>query len=247
MSDGIQLIHSNGNGDPDVRGGERHWIRVTSNPHPTLVNQLAAGGQYPHADCGEADVESTLRDRGIADPIRTIEHEAGATDRGTSGEALVHALAAVGVAATLHTGTLGAGYVMNPLGGRLISPAAYGPYRAATANQFVAISTAGPWDNGGDMSTLSEAQTNDLWHAVFTPVAIDGGVASYPAKPNNIDIIRRKLSGYAKGYPAAEGAEVTIPAATGSATLTAAETAALAQIPAILAILERFEAAFRTA
>jgi hypothetical protein len=247
VSDGIQLIHSDGYGNPG--GTHLHWVRVTSNPSPHPVNQLTDGGQWVHSDCGEACIESTLRDRGITASVPTIEHDAGATSQGTSSAGLVRALADLRVSATFHTGTLGPGYVMNPLGGRVIAPSGYAAYKAASANQFVAITTPEPWDNV-DMSLLSEQQTDQLWHAVFGPTAVNGGTAGVTTPGNNIDIIRRKLSGYARGYPAANGADAEPVEATVSstgATLTAAQAAALAEIPTILAILQRIEAAAKTA
>lgn len=245
MSDGIQLIHSDDYGNPDPRSGLLHWVRVTSNPQPSLVNQLTSGGAFPHADCGEADILSSLHDRGKTASVVTIEHDASAGSKGTSAAQLCAALAHFGIASTYHVGTLGPGYVMNPLGGRLIASVDYGQYAAASAREFVAISTTGPWDND-DMSALSEEQIADIHTAIFGPVAQDGGQPSYPAKPNNLDIVRRKLAGYSQGYPAADGAEITF-TNIGGAALTAAETAQLAQIPAILAILTRIETALHAA
>ena len=241
MSDGIQLIHSDGYGNPG--GTYLHWVRVTSNPSPYPVNQLTDGGQWVHADCGEGCIESTLRDRGITASVPTIEHDAGATGQGTTAAGLVRALHDLGLAATGGTGTLAAGVVMNPLGGRVIPAADFGAYAAASAGQFVLISTPGVWDNVDDMSAQAEAQIADIWTAVFGPVPENGGLPTYPAKPNNLDIIRRKLSGYAQGYPAANGGELAL---TGVA-LTAAETAQLAQIPAILALLQKIDAALHSA
>ena len=243
MGDGFQLIYSDDYGNPKPGSALPHWVRVTDNPAPHLVNQLTAGGAYPHADCGEACVLSSLRDRGESPAVVTIEHDASATNGGTTGPKLVTALHDFGVASTYGAGTLGAGYIMNPLGGRLIAPADFAAYKAASAGQFVTISTPGPWDNI-DMDATQAQQLADVWTAIFGPVPIDGGESTYPAKPNNLDIIRRKLSGYAKPYPAANGAEVT---AIAPVTLTAAETQALAQIPAILAILQRLEAAAKSA
>ncbi len=247
MTDGIQLIHSDDNGNPKPGSALLHWVRVTDNPSPHLINQLTAGGAYPHADCGETDILSSLRDRGKDTTEVVIEHDASAGSRGTNGAQLVQALTDFGLAASWHTGTLGAGYVMNPLGGRLIAPAGYAAYKAASANEFVAISTPGPWDNV-DMDAVQDARLTDLWNAVFGPVPIDGGETSYPAKPNNVDIIRRKLSGYAHPYPGANGSEISVPASAVTVSpLTAAQTAALAQVPTILAILQRLEAAAKTA
>ena len=232
MNDGFQLIHSDDYGNPAPRSALLHWVRVTINPHPALVNQLTAGGAFPHSDCGEACVESTLRDRGISDPIRTIEHDAGATNGGTSAAMLVRALADVRISAAEYSGTLGVGYVMNPLGGRLIAADAYAPYKAASANQFVAISTPGPWDNDF-MSETTAQQIDDLWNAAFSPYG-EGGIAKW----SNPEVLRRMLAQLGATYN--QSSELPFvpmprPAAPASTPLTAAQSAALLAIPAISA------------
>src|ERR1017187_3825675 len=63
MTDFIILIKSNGNGDPVRNGTHGHWCVVTDNTKIVAVNQLAAGGKFPHADCGEASVKSILAPR----------------------------------------------------------------------------------------------------------------------------------------------------------------------------------------
>jgi hypothetical protein len=82
------------------------------------------------------------------------------------------------------------------------------------------------------MSAAAEQQIADLHAAVFQPVAINGGTSLETTPPNNIDIIRRAVSPYNAGYPPANG----IPAVAGTG-LSAAQSAALAQIPAIAAAL----------
>jgi|HubBroStandDraft_6_1064221.scaffolds.fasta_scaffold00174_53 hypothetical protein len=241
MSDGLQLIHSNGNGDPLRGGAYLHWVRVTSNLHPAPVNQLTDDGKYPHADCGEASIRSSLYDRKINADVLTIEHDAGASSQGTTAAGLVRALHDLGLAASAGNGTLAAGVVMNPLGGRVFPASDFGAYAAASAGEFVSISTPGVWDNTDDMSAQAEAQIADIWTALFGPAAVNGGEG--PAKPNNLDIIRRKLSPYAQPYPAANGAEIV----TTGVALTAAEIAQLAQIPTILALLEKIDAALHSA
>ena len=124
MTDFIVLIRSNGNGDP-VRGGTHgHWVEVTDNAHPVAVNQLAAGGKFPHADCGEACVKSILASRGKPEAIVTIEHDAKAGAAGTSTAGVRAALADFGVATTQTNSypgknTMPFRTVMNPLGGRV--------------------------------------------------------------------------------------------------------------------------------
>lgn len=67
-----------------------------------LVNQLTAGGQFPHEDCGESCVASILIDAGQADSVLDIEHydlEGGSVSGGTSGQVHVDRLHVVPIAA----------------------------------------------------------------------------------------------------------------------------------------------------
>lgn len=52
-----------------------------------------------------------------------------------------------------------------------------------------------------DLTPQQAQQLQDIWDAIFGPVPIDGGEGT--AIPNNIDIIRRKVSPYKQGYPPA--------------------------------------------
>lgn len=70
---------------------------------PTLVNQLTAGGQYPHEDCGEACTVSILCDAGKSDTVLGVErfdaaHGDSPAD-GTGGAVHVARLAAAGISA----------------------------------------------------------------------------------------------------------------------------------------------------
>jgi surface antigen len=78
-------------------------------------------------------------------------------------------------------------------------------YRIATVAgcEFIHLdappSPTPPEDN--DLTSAQDAKLTQLWEAVFGPVPISGGSGTSP--PNNIDIIRRTVSPYAKGYPPA--------------------------------------------
>jgi len=68
---------------------------------PTLVNQLTAGGQWVHGDCGEADVRSVLVDAGHNDAVALIERTIGGDLRGgTNTVQLAAALSKLGVPAS---------------------------------------------------------------------------------------------------------------------------------------------------
>ena len=124
MSDFIVLIHSDGDGNPVKRGPHAHWVVVTDNDKPVAVNQLTAGGKFPHADCGEACVKSILTSRGINEPITTIEHDASAQSQGTTTAQLQRALLDFGVRSTVSSAypaknTPPFRTIMNPLFGRI--------------------------------------------------------------------------------------------------------------------------------
>ena len=244
MSDGLQLIHSNGNGDPLPGGRDLHWVRVTSYAHPTPVNQLTDDGAYPHADCGEASIRSSLYDRKINADVLTIEHDAGATSQGTTAAALVRALHDLGLAATEGTGTLAPGVIMNPLGGRVFPVSDFGSYAAASADEFVSISTPGVWDTVSDMSAQAEAQIAEIWTALFVLFGQSG------TRWNNLESMRRALTN-GTGAAYTQGSEVPFvphPVAPPTAVaLTAVEAAQLAQVPAILALLTKIDAALHSA
>ena len=148
MSDFIVLIHSNGNGDPVKDGPDGHWVVVTDDQNPVAVNQLTAGGKFPHADCGEASVKSILASRGKPEAIVTIEHDADAPSWGTSAAQLQKALADFGVKSTVSSAypaknTPPFRKIMNPLGGR-IETGQQTAYEAAYAGQTIDLADAPP-------------------------------------------------------------------------------------------------------
>lgn len=74
---------------------------------PTRINQLTAGGQYPHEDCGESCASSILTDFGRADPVRDIErfaqeHGDGPAD-GTGGAVYEVLFRLFGVPSQVHS------------------------------------------------------------------------------------------------------------------------------------------------
>jgi hypothetical protein len=143
MSDFIVLIHSNGDGDPTKDGADGHWVVVTDDQNPVAVNQLNAGGKFPHADCGEASVKSILASRGKPESIVTIEHDADAPSWGTSAAALQKALSAFGVKSTVSKtypakNTEPFRVIMNPLGGR-VERGQQSAYEAAFDGQTIEL------------------------------------------------------------------------------------------------------------
>lgn len=148
MSDFIVLIHSNGNGDPVPNGPDVHWVVVTDDQNPVPVNQLTAGGQFPHADCGEASVKSILASRGKPEAIVTIEHDSSAGSAGTTAAGLQNALKDFGIASTVSNtypakNTEPFRVIMNPLGGR-IERGQQAAYEAAYHGVTIALAPPPP-------------------------------------------------------------------------------------------------------
>ena len=142
MSDKIVLIHSDHNGNPSPGSALGHWVLFRLGSAPVPVNQLTAGGLYPHSDCGEACVESVLRTRGVNDdPIKALEHEEGAGAQGTNASQLEKSLAEDHIASsTSRNFPPGSGwYVMNPVGGRVLPPGQHNDYPAAYWGQTIDI------------------------------------------------------------------------------------------------------------
>lgn len=138
-TDYLQMIRVDAVNTPTWQGEYLHWVEVSSNPNMTEVAQWVAGGAYPTLDCGEADIVSVLNDRGVHSTVSAIEGEAGGGATGTTAAQLVQALAASGVHAHVEHGTAPKGYVMNPGGGPVDTPANYLIYSAASANEFVVV------------------------------------------------------------------------------------------------------------
>src|SRR5579864_1430732 len=140
------MMHSNAFGDPG--GTLLHWIRATDYDAPFTVNQLTGGGKFPHEDCGEACIASTLHDRFNVSSVslQTIEHDAdNAGSAGTTEQQLVDALAHFGIAARASHFPPSPGTIMNPLGGRRIPPALFPKYAAAFVGRYVVIDSPVTW------------------------------------------------------------------------------------------------------
>ena len=171
--DAIVMIHSDGYGNPNVNGGFLHWVRVTDNPSPAPVNQLTAGGAFPHADCGEACVRSVLINAGNDDAIVEVEHEEGAGSNGTFADQLTVSLREDSITSHTDSASPTPGLtVMNPLGGRIVTWDA--SYAAAFAGQTIHIT-------GGALAPVVLAQpavalSRTADDGGYWIVAADGGV-----------------------------------------------------------------------
>jgi hypothetical protein len=139
----IVRIHSNGYGQPDTAGNDYHFVVLTDNPHPVAINQLADGGHYPHADCGESCSESILRDFGVTDNILNVEHQEDGTTEGTTAVGVIKCFDDYGIKA-VQTNKCPSGQgmtIMNPLGGLVLEgDKDWGAYEKAYAGITIEVS-----------------------------------------------------------------------------------------------------------
>ena len=162
MSDAVWLIWANSAGDPWTGPGRvGHFVRVSDYPGMTIVNEFSDGGKYPHSDCGPACSLSTLADRGQHPSARDVEIADTTGANGTTLEGVSNGLGHFRVTNTWARGNPPAGWIMNPAGGRLISPAEFPRYLAASQGYVVTITAPDPWAKppsieGADMVIIIE-------------------------------------------------------------------------------------------
>lgn len=233
MTDAIWLIRSDTNGNPHPGGSIGHYVLVTQNPHPAVFNEFNDGGAFQHADCGPACVLSALADRGQHPAARLVESACSTGQTGTSVAGVSQGLGHFGVVNTWAAGNPAPGYIMNPAGGRIIPPSEFPAYRAASAGYVVnfAATTA-----GADVTPEEHAWLLAVYNAIYG--------ASPPQAWNNIEILRRQAVANGAPYGPAGGAPPTPPPApAASGGLTAAQAAAIAEIPALQAAVTAGNAA----
>lgn len=135
MSDFLLAIWADRNTCKPYTGPGRvgHVVRVTDDPHPTVVNEFTDGGVFQHSDCAPASLQSWFIDRaGVKTTIREIEQLAETTQNGTGwkGIEVVGLHFNLQIKFTLHDPL--PGYVMNPGGGYIDPPSTFPAYLAAT-------------------------------------------------------------------------------------------------------------------
>jgi hypothetical protein len=109
-----------------------HVVRVSPNPHMTIVDEFTDGGKFQHEDCGPASLQSWLLDETpIRINVREIERLAGTGLGGTKFDGLIAAARDLGYAVTFSPNPPQPGCVMNP-GGFIEGPSAFASYVAAS-------------------------------------------------------------------------------------------------------------------
>jgi hypothetical protein len=133
MSSYLLAIWSDHNGDPFTGAGRiGHVVRVAPYAGMPLVDEFTDGGAYEHDDCAPACIQSRLLQGGVQTSVRQIEVIAGTGPTGTFFPGIERALRYYGVAEAYSAAAPPAGWIMNPAGGRLISPDAFPAYLAAS-------------------------------------------------------------------------------------------------------------------
>jgi len=121
-----------------------HVVRVTDNPHPTVINEFVDGGSFEHADCAPASFQSWLLDRtSTRTTIREIERLAGTTAYGTGWKGIEVAGLHFGYQIHFVPNDPITGFVMNPGGGYVDPPADFPAYLAATQGGCLVLPNVG--------------------------------------------------------------------------------------------------------
>lgn len=209
MSDFLLAIWADRNTCKPYTGAGRvgHVVRVTSNPHPTIINEFTDGGSFEHEDCGPASLQSWFLDATLTrTTIPEIEQLAGTNLNGTGFTGLIVAGEHFGYQVKFAPDAPLPGYVMNPGGGFIDDISTFPQYLAASQGGCLVLPNLAPIPppEDDDLTPEQNQMLQDIHDALFKPVQQDGG-EGYPAyaQPNNLDIARRAVSPYAKGYPAA--------------------------------------------
>lgn len=109
-----------------------HVVRVSPNPHMTIVDEFTDGGRFQHSDCGPASLDSWLIDETpVRVGVKELEQLAGTGPNGTSFDGLIAAASHFGYAVTFSPNDPEPGCVMNP-GGFLEGEQAFPSYLAAS-------------------------------------------------------------------------------------------------------------------
>ena len=125
-----------------------HVVRVTDNPHPTVINEFTDGGSFEHADCAPASFQSWLLDcTTTRTTIAEIEQLAGTGPNGTGWKGIEVAGLHFGYEVKFSTDNPTAGYVMNPGGGYVDPPADFPAYLAATQGGCLVLPNVAPIPN----------------------------------------------------------------------------------------------------
>ena len=134
MSSYLLAIYSDSAGNPYTGPGRiGHVVRVAPYAAMPLVNEFTSGGPLAHVACAPACIESRLIQGGLTVPISEVEAVAGtAIPVGTLDPGIERCLRYFGVANSFSASSPPSGWIMNPAGGRLVSPAAFPQYLAAS-------------------------------------------------------------------------------------------------------------------
>ena len=139
MSSYVLAITSDAAGNPYTgpgRIGHVVWVvpaAVEAAFGIPVVNEFTSGGPLAHVACAPSVIRARLLQGGRDVPISEIEAVAGTSlPNGTLVPGIERALRAFGVAESFSPSNPLPGWMMNPAGGRLVSPAAFPQYLAAS-------------------------------------------------------------------------------------------------------------------
>lgn len=122
-----------------------HVVRVTSNPHPTIVNEFTDGGSFEHEDCAPASLQSWLIDATTTrTTVRELEILAGTNQAGTGFKGIVNAALHFGYQAHFVVDNPEPGTIMNPGGGYIDPPSMFPAYLAASQGGCIVLPNLTP-------------------------------------------------------------------------------------------------------
>jgi hypothetical protein len=122
-----------------------HVVRISLNSAMTIVNEFTDGGQFEHADCAPAALQSWLLDKTeVRTDIRTIEELAGTDLGGTGFAGLVAAGRHFGFPIMFSSDDPPPGRIMNPGGfSTIVEAAEFRSYLAASQGGCLVLPDTG--------------------------------------------------------------------------------------------------------
>jgi hypothetical protein len=152
-----------------------HVVRVSLDPSMTIVNEFSDGGQFEHADCAPASLQSWFLDKtDVRTDIRTIEEHAGTDLIGTGFTGLVVAGRHFGFEITFSPDDPPPGNIMNPGGfAEIVGAAEFRAYLAATQGGCLVLPNVSPVP-GIDQDPMEEDEDMKPFLATTERTASDG-------------------------------------------------------------------------
>jgi hypothetical protein len=172
MFDCIRLITSDGWGNPAPGADPRfhgHAVRQSDFAHMTALNQLSDGGRFIHNDCAVAAAVTMCIDRSLPVSVPEVEALFKTSTAGTMLVNLVDGMEQLQLQPRVEHGDPPPGFVMNPLGGRLLPPSVAPAYDAAS--EHVTIYSDAPLPAATPATAVPKGADVKQWTLFYGPGA----------------------------------------------------------------------------